>query len=260
MTITDATTDAMLAAVVADPRNDLPRLAFADRMDDIGQHVWAEFIRVQIELAKWDNGWPPKPYERKDALRQREWALWRDRAVTMFPDIAYRSWSVPSEMVFQPSGHDCKGIVRRGFVTEVRMSLADFMGGECGRCGGSGMSEREYHGAVVIDGGCPRCNGTGRTPGAVAALARHPIERVVLTDLDPEWNDTNPGWVDESSMRGRGAVDDFDIIPATIYKHLAGGIARDSQLRWREYPTVADARADLSGAAVAIIQEHRERK
>lgn len=47
-----------LAAICADPDNDLPREAFADWLDGVdGSHnqmnpAWAEFIRVQIELAR----------------------------------------------------------------------------------------------------------------------------------------------------------------------------------------------------------------
>lgn len=43
---------ALLTAVRADPDDDLPRLAYADWLDEQGEHLVAEFLRVQIELAR----------------------------------------------------------------------------------------------------------------------------------------------------------------------------------------------------------------
>ncbi|MFO0881404.1 MAG: TIGR02996 domain-containing protein [Gemmataceae bacterium] len=41
----------LLAAVLADPDDDLPRLAYADWLEETGNEARAEFIRAQIELA-----------------------------------------------------------------------------------------------------------------------------------------------------------------------------------------------------------------
>src|SRR5439155_8900481 len=51
-TMTDA--DAFLAAIVADPDADGPRLAYADWLGERGDAARAEFLRVQCELAKID--------------------------------------------------------------------------------------------------------------------------------------------------------------------------------------------------------------
>lgn len=40
---------AILAGILADPDDDVPRLVFADWLEENGQCEWAEFIRVQIE-------------------------------------------------------------------------------------------------------------------------------------------------------------------------------------------------------------------
>src|SRR5476651_1127832 len=45
------TSQALLAAIAADPENDLPRLVYADWLDENGQPIRAEFIRLQIEIA-----------------------------------------------------------------------------------------------------------------------------------------------------------------------------------------------------------------
>jgi uncharacterized protein (TIGR02996 family) len=44
--------DALLAAIIADPADDLPRLAMADWLDENGQPDRAQFIRLQLELAR----------------------------------------------------------------------------------------------------------------------------------------------------------------------------------------------------------------
>lgn len=52
MTDTDPTYAALLAAVVARPEDDAPRLIMADWLEENGDEARAEFIRVQCELAK----------------------------------------------------------------------------------------------------------------------------------------------------------------------------------------------------------------
>ncbi len=42
--------EAFLRGIFADPDNDLPRLVFADWLDERGEAAWAELIRVQCEL------------------------------------------------------------------------------------------------------------------------------------------------------------------------------------------------------------------
>src|ERR1043165_8521656 len=44
--------DALYASVLADPADDTPRLVYADWLDEHGQPERAEFIRLQIEIAR----------------------------------------------------------------------------------------------------------------------------------------------------------------------------------------------------------------
>jgi uncharacterized protein (TIGR02996 family) len=44
--------DALLAAILADPKEDTPRLVYADWLAENEQEKRAEFVRVQVELAK----------------------------------------------------------------------------------------------------------------------------------------------------------------------------------------------------------------
>ena len=67
-------------------------------------------------------------------------------------------------------------------MSEVRLTLAQFVGGPCPECGGSGRLG--IHGRT--HGDCPACDGTGRVTGCAETLFRtHPITRVVLSDRRP---------------------------------------------------------------------------
>ncbi len=58
--------DALIRAVIAAPENDLPRLVFADWLEEHGEPTRAEFIRLQCELGQVEEFGP-----RWRALRER---------------------------------------------------------------------------------------------------------------------------------------------------------------------------------------------
>lgn len=62
-----------LKAIFADTDNDLPRLVFADYLEERGEAEWAELIRVQCELAR--RG-PDKDRRRRLLSRERELITW----------------------------------------------------------------------------------------------------------------------------------------------------------------------------------------
>jgi len=64
------TRDHLLQAIIENPDHDALRLVFADWLEDHGELERAEFIRVQIELAKL-----PNVDNRRPELEQRETAL-----------------------------------------------------------------------------------------------------------------------------------------------------------------------------------------
>jgi uncharacterized protein (TIGR02996 family) len=59
--------DSFLRAITAAPDDDLPRLVYADWLDEHGRHERAEFIRLQCELARL-----PEGNARHNELRTRE--------------------------------------------------------------------------------------------------------------------------------------------------------------------------------------------
>ena len=98
---------AFLSAIAAAPEDDLPRLVFADWLDENGRPERAEFIRVEVQIARTTPGAPDrgKLFERRDALlkaHKKEWfALFDGKAEE------YKS--------------------ERGFVTAVRTGPEQFL-------------------------------------------------------------------------------------------------------------------------------------
>jgi uncharacterized protein (TIGR02996 family) len=145
---------AFIAAICAAPKDDIPRLVYADWLDENGQPEQAEFIRVQCELAKWHTGWPAMTFERKDVLCLRERDLWKIVGAQVVAKV--RSglrdpmfWQVQLNALSIAHDADKGVVIRRGFVDEFRGPAAWFY--EAG----------------------PRL------------VAEHPITRVVLTDKKP---------------------------------------------------------------------------
>jgi len=216
VTATDPTAVAMLQAIVSEPGDDTPRLVYADWLDEHDQPARAEFIRVQVELAKL-----PEPEEktfrpiwvrsetdrlkavcvacskingpelcRYHTLYRASWILLRGRH---FPTIEYNCWpwmGVTRRLV--PGGGLWTNHVEfsRGFVSHVTCTAADWLAHAdtlfwspipCSRCGGGGSNRvavDRYH-TRFQQLKCTDCDGSG--------LARpfpptaQPIERVTLT-------------------------------------------------------------------------------
>ena len=99
------TADALLAAVIAAPDDDLPRLVLADYLEESGDPLRAEFIRLQCLIAS-----DPHPPE---AARDRVDALFRAHG---------RVWLAPLRATGEPLAHfRTHTKFQRGFVESVWM-------------------------------------------------------------------------------------------------------------------------------------------
>jgi uncharacterized protein (TIGR02996 family) len=106
----DPTRDALLAAIVAEPEDDVPRLVFADWCEDHGDAARAEFIRVQCRLAgmnPWDEGYV-------EAKLREQRLFWENR----------EEWSAPLQEVGGRIGAYRWGLYefRRGFPDVFELS------------------------------------------------------------------------------------------------------------------------------------------
>src|SRR5262245_15825451 len=111
--------DALHAAILAHPDEDTPRLAFADWLAEQDHPDRAEFIRVQIELARLTPN-EMVPWNRHAiGLRAKEKALL----------VAHGAdWLAPLRAKGEPLQHEAThGQFRRGFVEVVWMPAAWFV-------------------------------------------------------------------------------------------------------------------------------------
>lgn len=242
--MTDA--DALLASILAYPEDDLPRLVFADWLDENGEHERAEFIRIGCELlvtpeyvqeyvtAAYDTFFGELAIEPRncnvrnrqyDLLRRRERELLRENSGRWFSIGKYAAcsvwdhsptvrWRVPSsERDVMTADHS------RGFIEAVRLPLAEFLGGECSRCRGLAGNWNEESGDFAAT--CVACKGTGRTDGIAKRLfTSQPITRVEFTDREPgqyantrEWYWVR--WTEDVTYP-------MHTLPAEIFDRMAG--------------------------------------
>ncbi len=104
-----STHDAFLRAILTNPDDDLPRLVYADFLDESGDPDRAAFIRLQIDTAKL----PPYTPERTAAEEREQTLLADNRERWAVPLAAPVGW-MPHKVQF-----------RRGFVEEVDLRNAD---------------------------------------------------------------------------------------------------------------------------------------
>lgn len=229
--------DALYAAILDRPEDDTPRLVLADWCDDHGDPERAEFIRVQMELARGD-----ELHWRMNPLRFRTADILDKHAVTWAAPLDVCGFEEYGEVVIRhhphlPHGRRPTAKFRRGFVSEVRLSLAAFMGEGCD-C------------SDAIGGwGCPTCQNTGRVPGlALKAelFAAHPITRVVLTDREPHPSNLLGGVPAWHRDNGDGHTAN---LPAELFNALVGQTEMLGRLV-KYYPTRDDAMTALSDACV----------
>lgn len=218
--------EAVLKAILDDPADDLPRLAFADLCEEAGDVTRAEFIRVQLEQARlpepeyktigpvfgndgtfYDNG---KCVLCRPGQRCQWHALWQ-RA-----DDLIAGASVPPYFNSHMPAAILSWRWTRGFVSYVR---------------------------------CPFDAWRQHGPALAAA---HPLERVELSDKRPH---ASAMFSVVSWWEPRLACGDRSDIPLDVFALLCGGNLRSGEAgKWREYATVKDAEDDLSQALLASVK------
>jgi uncharacterized protein (TIGR02996 family) len=130
---------ALLSAICADPEDDTPRLAYADWLQENGDEDRAEFIRVQIELARFpaeDDA--PEMAERRLELETRESRLFSAHR---------KAWEKEARL---PRGGLLKGFE---FWSEFERGFRDFPMGRVERFVGANADLFRHHPVGTFDVG-----------------------------------------------------------------------------------------------------------
>ena len=106
--------DALLNGIAADPAADLPRLVYADWLEEHGQDLRAEFIRVQCEIAKLEVG-PRDVIDRNVHLWRRQQQLLDGYLDAILDGLPLAGKSPRKSARF-----------RRGFLDETTLLLDDY--------------------------------------------------------------------------------------------------------------------------------------
>lgn len=268
------THDALLQAVLANPKDDTVRKAYADFCRENWQTERADFIEVQIELEPIRYTTDVNQAFDLCRLRDLETDLWAKHAPIFAAGLPGRSPAYHAGCLVRSGMPTAiEYTFRRGFVSEVRCTLADWCGGGCEQCGGrrlaanrlarleveaannvtdsddvSGMAEA----LVGLFSPCPECNGTGRTPGIGPAIVRrHPVEKVVVSNREPfqgmsSDNAAAWGWCDNDTNYL------LDCHIGGAWMHLPSeGQAKTASVWFRFYPTRELAIQSLSTALLS---------
>lgn len=160
------TEQSLLRAVLADPASDAARLIYADYLDEQGEADRAEFVRVQCRIATLNaelmsdedcdaTNCPGCGERRELQRREREMVKlfeWQGFRTAFGLPQHWPAWHLsagPADWTAPPVPHWCGGVLRRGFVDEIRLPLAAFLEQVAG------------------------------------VFAAHPVTAVVLTDREP---------------------------------------------------------------------------
>lgn len=238
---------ALIAAVKANPDDDLPRLVAADWLQEHGEDERAEFIRRQCcndvvlprltMLTAFESVLNAQPHQ---CVRGAEaWTA----------TVSSVAWGGLLLLTF-----------RRGFVSRVSGPLAALVGERCVRCGGEGKFRSGEWLTYWED--CPDCHGTGRTEGVLRRLVRRePVAEVVVSDREP-WQVAGGvgrwGWSkhhDDMMFPGNRSVipaEILDLIPEADDSPIRGFRHR----RW--FRTADAARSALSSALLLWAAQPEE--
>lgn len=217
----------ILRAILEDPQDDLPRLAYADWCEEHGDAERAEFIRVQLELAKLEL----QPGRPEEPMRRLGWltAMCRERRVleAIVGSQTHRCERCLRErerelLPLATGRHGCRLLPEaagdwrfgRGFVCEITLPLAAF----------------EQH--------------------AGAIFATHPVTRVMLSDRVPyRWTNGGCSWGSEREY------DVPDRLPDRLFSLLPDHGLSTSPLSMRGFADYRAAFDALSDAGVAYGRE-----
>lgn len=262
--------DAFLRAIIAEPDDDSLRLVYADFLEEQGDVARAEFIRTQLRIdallahvehwartpsnqpggTREDGGPAGAALAEAQELQQRESALLYQHKTAWLAPWQDGDWHGITNhggprltLHLKPEWTDVDVVFRRGFIDEVRCTLAEWYGGDCGN-GCQQLirptsSRRQW---MVYDSACPDsrwsvcpvCCGTGRIAGVgPTVVACQPVTKVVVTDAA----------IHQSGGNDTYYVGGLGVFPRKYWSRLEG------------LPSRAAALAALSAALIAWARQ-----
>lgn len=129
------TQDALLAAILANPADDLPRLVFADWMEENGQPERAEFIRIKSPKiatryfsTKYGRFMLGEAKSQLAGAIPKSWSLWLNRDPEVYPIVSNRQvpeswWASCGDCHFTASSTPFLVAFRHGFIDAVAAGL-----------------------------------------------------------------------------------------------------------------------------------------
>lgn len=235
--------DAFVADIAAKPDDDLPRLVYADWLEEHGQADRAALIRVQCEVARtsdhirWGDGEDDvADNPRYFMLREQEKTLLRSTDPEMYNLYHVACWP-PSRFQF-----------RRGFLELVRCETGDWVGEPCPNCHERGLADPE---TGIVE--CGRCDCTGEIGRMGPTILQDfpTVRRVELDDCEPAGDDDN-GWYWFDESRNRTGYHSFHHLPEALYKRLVGGRVNGNVTL---YDSREQAETALSDACIRFANE-----
>ena len=243
---------AFIAAIVASQDDDLPRLVYADWLDEHGQSERAALIRVQCELRRVElecdeylksdigHDYPPraKCAARLHDLRCREKELIRSTDPEMW-SLYYKACWPPSRFTF-----------RRGFLDTVRCEVGDWIGEPCPNCIDQGA---DYDTGIVE---CGRCDCTGEIGRMGPTILQDfpTVRRVELDDKDLYWNGRAYCWFTDARNPPHNSVPHSAELPDKLFRLLPTGDVSGGD-RWFGWESRAEAETALSDACIRFAKE-----
>lgn len=229
----------LLRAVCEDPADDLLRLVLADSLDDHGEADRAEFVRLQCKLSTLGEcerdfslglscccafcrgGGLPLQWRQDELIRSCLWKWLRDE---LPPAVwaEFDRWTHEGNVVTSKRDDDLSLVFRRGFVSEARCRLADWLA----------------HGPAVV--------------------ARHPVEAVVLAGKEPYRSDRMGLWNEcrRTSRQDQNACPTNHCLPAEVFFVLRGlGLHERVSGEFLCYPSPEQAR---EAASLALVNHARQ--
>jgi uncharacterized protein (TIGR02996 family) len=207
--------DAILRAVIEEPEEDLPRLLYADWLEEFGSeedHICSEFIRVQCEIARLksercfcgDSGDPTGCFRCKTLakLRRRELAFYMNPGTDSFLPDGMRDSHLTLRHIY----------FKRGFADSVSLDTEAWL----------------EHGPTLC--------------------ATHPITRVTLMDKWPTQSLASTEYWRWFDQGGAEAVSPY-MLPRPVW--LAYVVLTASTVDDGRHPSYEDAAAWLSRACLA---------